>query len=131
MKYQKLSCPRIIYSDLTREENECSSPFLRNCQDKKLRNCQDKKFMICSAWIGWYLTHGLLHLWKVYLLLKERREWPGLKPHRLWSVKTGFNTRLCHLLVVCPHQIIYLLWVYRLIKLAFQILIDTKLELWK
>ena len=65
MKCEKLSCLRIIYSDLTRDENKCSSPFLRNCQDKQFRA------MICSAWMGLYLTHGLLHLWKLYLLLKK------------------------------------------------------------
>lgn len=65
MKCQKPSCLRIIYSDLTKNENKCSSPFLRNCQEKQFRA------IIYSAWLEHYLAHGLLRLWKVHLLLKK------------------------------------------------------------
>lgn len=56
---------------------------------------------------------------KSAFIIKERRQWPGLKPHRHWSVQ------ICPLPAVSPCELIHLLCVYFLIKLAFQILIDS------
>lgn len=47
-------------------------------------------------------------------ITKEMRQWFGVKPHRLWSVHVWFNTRLCHLLAVCPSQIIFSEFTYEL-----------------
>lgn len=123
MKYQKLSYTMITCSDWTKNENKCSSPVLRNDQEKQFRA------MICSAWLGRYLTLGLLHLWKVHSLLKEG-QWPGLKPHGFGTVQFGLISGSV-IYYLCVFMGLFIFSDYSLIKLAFQLLIHPKLEIWK